>query len=124
MTAYCVNSPGTCRDNNYLCGMCPQPDLALAEMIADRGAVVWHDGEPEGLESAKDMQIGGGHYKDMAIQPIDYICGNKLGWCEGNVVKYITRWRTKNGLEDLRKAGHYIDLLIERVEAGKDGTAA
>jgi len=63
--------------------------------------------------SALDTQVGGGHYKDNAIQPIAYIHANKLGYCEGNVVKYITRWRDKNGLQDLIKIKHYIDLLIE-----------
>ena len=62
--------------------------------------------------SSRDVQIGGGHYKDLAIQPIDYILENGLGYCEANVVKYITRWKSKGGVEDLRKAKHYIDLLI------------
>ena len=61
---------------------------------------------------SKDIQIGGSHYKDLKIQPIDYIMGNSLGYCEGNVVKYVSRWRDKGGIEDLRKAKHYIDFLI------------
>lgn len=61
---------------------------------------------------SKDIQIGGSHYKDLEIQPIDYILGNSLGYCEGNVVKYVSRWRDKGGIEDLRKAKHYIDFLI------------
>ena len=64
--------------------------------------------------SAMQKQVGGGHYKDLKIQPIEYILENNLGYCEANVVKYITRWRSKNGVEDLRKAKHYIDFLIER----------
>jgi hypothetical protein len=64
--------------------------------------------------SAMQIQVGGGHYKDLKIQPIDYILENGLGYCEANVVKYITRWRSKGGVEDLRKAKHYIDILIER----------
>ena len=63
--------------------------------------------------SALSHQHGGDHYKDKAIQPVEYIHSNGLGFCEGNVVKYITRWRAKNGLEDLYKAKHYIELLIE-----------
>ncbi len=59
-------------------------------------------------------QIGGDHYKKLAIQPVDYIIANKLDWCEANVVKYITRWRGKGGLKDLEKAIHYIELLIEK----------
>jgi hypothetical protein len=62
---------------------------------------------------AKDMQVGGNHYKGFKIQPIEYIQANDLSYCEANVVKYVTRWRGKNGIEDLRKARHYIDLLIE-----------
>lgn len=62
---------------------------------------------------ATDRQEGGEHYLAIAIQPIQYIHANQLGFCEGNVVKYITRWRAKNGIEDLKKARHYIDLLIE-----------
>jgi len=63
--------------------------------------------------SALGEQVGGDHYKGRAIQPIQYIHANGLGFCEGNVVKYITRWREKNGVADLRKAIHYIELLIE-----------
>lgn len=59
-------------------------------------------------------QVGGDHYKKMKIQPIKYILENGLGYCEANVVKYISRWKDKNGIEDLRKARHYIDILIEQ----------
>jgi len=52
------------------------------------------------------------HY-DMKIQPVDYIMLNNLGFCEGNVVKYISRWREKGGIADLKKAKHYIDMLID-----------
>lgn len=61
-----------------------------------------------------DKQIDGSHYMDRAIQPIDYIMANELDFCEGNVVKYITRWRFKGGVNDLEKAKHYIEFLIER----------
>lgn len=63
--------------------------------------------------SALNKQVGGSHYKDKGIQPIIYIHANELGFCEGNVVKYVTRWRDKNGVADLRKAIHYLELLIE-----------
>lgn len=63
-------------------------------------------------ESPKE-QVGGDHYRRMKIQPIDFITTNGLGFCEGNVVKYIARYKFKNGKEDLLKARHYIDLLIE-----------
>jgi hypothetical protein len=55
--------------------------------------------------------IGGDHYL-LKIQPIEYVIENQLGFCEGNVVKYISRWRNKGGLQDLEKAKHYIDFLI------------
>jgi hypothetical protein len=69
--------------------------------------------------SALEKQVGGQHYQDKAIQPVEYIHRNHLGYCEGNVVKYISRWRQKNGIADLEKAKHYIDLLIE-LEFGKN----
>ena len=70
--------------------------------------------------SATDIQIGGTHYSKMEIQPIEYIMKNKIPYCEANVIKYLSRWRSKNGVEDLRKARHYIDLLIEaEMEADK-----
>lgn len=66
--------------------------------------------------SALQTQVGGEHYMTKGIQPIEYIYENNLGFCEGNVVKYVTRWREKNGLSDLRKAIHYLELLIELEE--------
>ena len=63
--------------------------------------------------SSKDIQIGGDHYKYKPIQPIEYILANDLGFCEGNIVKYATRWREKGGVDDLRKIKHYVDFLIE-----------
>jgi len=62
---------------------------------------------------ANSQQVGGSHYKDKAIQPWDYIASNSLGYLEGNVVKYVSRWREKGGLEDLKKAQHYLTKLIE-----------
>jgi hypothetical protein len=58
-------------------------------------------------------QKGGNHYKDMAIQPVEYIHANGIGYMEGNVIKYVSRWRKKNGVMDLQKARHYIDMLID-----------
>lgn len=63
--------------------------------------------------SALDKQEGGAHYKDHAIQPIEYIHANKLGFIEGNVVKYITRHASKGGAEDVRKVIHYCELLLQ-----------
>lgn len=63
--------------------------------------------------SAIESQVGGTHYKQCAIQPVQYIHANGIGYMEGNVIKYITRWRDKGGIADLEKAKHYIELLIE-----------
>jgi len=65
-------------------------------------------------------QIGGDHYRQGSIQPIEYIHANDMDFFSGNVVKYITRWKYKNGLEDLKKAKHYIELLMEQ-EYGYNG---
>jgi hypothetical protein len=63
--------------------------------------------------TANDKQVSGTHYKDKDIQPWDYIASNNLGYFEGNVVKYVSRWKDKGGVEDLEKARHYLDKLIE-----------
>jgi hypothetical protein len=62
---------------------------------------------------ALNVQVGGDHYKKHKIQPIEYIHANNLPFIEGNIVKYITRWREKNGVKDLEKVKHYVDLLIQ-----------
>lgn len=69
------------------------------------------------IERALATQIGGDHYKDMAIQPVEYAHANGLGFIEGAVVKYVSRWRTKGGIEDIKKARHFLDLLIQLEEA-------
>jgi hypothetical protein len=61
-----------------------------------------------------DHQEGGSHYKKMAIQPIDFIYFNEIPFIEGNIIKYILRHKKKNGLEDLKKAKHYLEILIEK----------
>jgi hypothetical protein len=58
-------------------------------------------------------QVGGSHYKNLPIQPMSYSIANQLGWAEGEVIKYVTRWRNKNGVEDLKKAIHCLEALIE-----------
>jgi hypothetical protein len=62
---------------------------------------------------ANAQQVGGAHYAVKAIQPWDYIIANNLGYLEGNVVKYVSRWKDKGGVEDLKKAQHYLQKLIE-----------
>lgn len=68
-------------------------------------------------ERANDRQEGGTHY-DKPIQHWDYVIAQGLGYFEGQITKYVSRWRDKNGLEDLKKARHFLDKLIEEVEAG------
>ena len=89
------------------------------------GLVVHQNKRPEGWEapsltfemeknmSALDKQVGGGHYKDLAIQPFEYCQKNELRSGESAVIKYVTRHRDKNGKEDLEKAKHIIDMIIE-----------
>lgn len=64
-------------------------------------------------QTALDRQEGGNHYKSLSIQPVEYAHKNGMGFIEGSVVKYITRWRSENNYEDLRKAKHFIDMLLE-----------
>lgn len=61
-------------------------------------------------------QVGGDHYKTMGIQPVEYILANKLGFCEGNIVKYISRYKQKNGIQDVKKVIHYAQMLIAHLE--------
>lgn len=74
---------------------------------------VWPRVEPSSPAPATQTQVSGDHYTRCAIQPIEYIEANGLGYHEGNVIKYITRHGSKGGVDDLRKAKHYIDMLIE-----------
>ena len=82
---------------------------SYGDIVAWRPAVI----DSEKVETALDTQIGGEHYKNYAIQPVEFITKNKLGFLEGCVIKRICRYENKNGLEDLKKAKHEIDLLIE-----------
>ncbi len=57
-------------------------------------------------------QVGGDHYSKLNIQPVEYIIANDLNYLQGNVIKYVTRYRDKNGIEDLKKAEHYLQMLM------------
>lgn len=63
--------------------------------------------------SALDKQVGGNHYKQFPIQPVEFINTNNLSYMQGNVIKYVVRYPFKNGIADLEKAKHYIEMLIE-----------
>ena len=67
-------------------------------------------------KNALQVQVGGNHYKKYKIQPIEFIHANKIPFIEGNIIKYICRWRDKNGVKDLEKVEHYIKLLKELEE--------
>jgi hypothetical protein len=69
--------------------------------------------EVEPVLPANGIQHGGTHYKALTIEPWDYVALNGLGFFEGNAIKYITRWRQKGGVQDLEKAVHYVQKLIE-----------
>jgi len=116
-------------DDNFMYHNCPDAKIASWQnqliddydldyapgqriCIDDATPAQW-DAIDRTTEKARDKMIGGEHYRQGGIQPIEYIHANNLSFCEGNVVKYITRWRHKDGLKDLEKAKHYIELLME-----------
>lgn len=75
--------------------------------------------------SAMNTQVGGSHYKSMAIQPMEYSMANNMDACQHTAIKYISRFRDKGGIGDLLKAKHVIDMLIEfEVKAGRGPVAA
>jgi len=78
-----------------------------------RGRLIDEDAEP------MKTQVGGTHYTKLKIQPIDYILANDLGFPEGAVVKYVTRWKDKGGLQDLEKARHMLELYISALKSGE-----
>ncbi|WP_028022254.1 DUF3310 domain-containing protein [Enterovibrio calviensis] len=63
--------------------------------------------------SALQKQESGSHYKNQGIQPIEYIHANNMSFMAGNIVKYVSRYKEKNGAQDLLKAKHYIELMLE-----------
>ena len=63
-----------------------------------------------------DRQVGGDHYKRMAIQPAEYIHKNSIGYLEGSAIKYVSRWQLKGGIADLKKAIHVLEMLIQLEE--------
>lgn len=72
--------------------------------------------------SSFDRQVGGSHYAGYVIQPLEFCVKNNIPFLEGNVIKYICRWRKKNGIQDLEKAKHYIEMLIELEKANVGNT--
>jgi hypothetical protein len=68
--------------------------------------------EEQFMKSFK-KQVGGNHYKNYKIQPVEFIIKNNIGFVEGNIIKYVLRFKEKGGVNDLEKAKHYIELLID-----------
>ena len=95
----------------------------------DKGAYLYHASDLVLVNGKEETQVynplvaqeGGGHYKDRGIQPLEYTMQNNLSFCEGNVVKYISRYKSKNGIEDLAKVIHYA-LLAAYEEYGEQGS--
>lgn len=77
-----------------------------------------------GEAPASERQVGGDHYKQLAIQPAEYNFRNGIGHLAGDAISYITRYRFKNGIEDLRKAIHTLELLIEMEEQDEQEQAS
>tara|TARA_R110001632_G_scaffold55353_1_gene135547 strand:- start:230 stop:460 length:231 start_codon:yes stop_codon:yes gene_type:complete len=75
--------------------------------------------EWEDIVSAFKKQIGGSHYKEHKIQPYEFIQANSLDYLQGVVIKYIVRYKDKNGIEDLDKIIHYCELEKERLNGTK-----
>jgi len=93
------------------------------EGIYDDGCFAFNDEHLKLIETYNPLiaQEGGGHYKDRGIQPLEYTMQNNLSFCEGNVVKYISRYKSKNGIEDLAKVIHYA-LLASYEVYGEQGS--
>jgi hypothetical protein len=85
-------------------------DLLDAKKYNSGGLVPDHQSKKE---NPLDVQIGGQHYKDLKIQPVEYMHANNMGYIEGAIVKYISRYKNKGGIEDLKKIKHFVDLLIK-----------
>lgn len=89
------------------------PFVAQIERLEARDKIVGRHVGTGTLPSPLARQIDGGHYKDLKIQPLEYIHANGIPFAEGCVIKYVSRWRAKGGIKDLEKAKHFLELLIE-----------
>lgn len=103
------NGKTSCTDDPFYWRWGHLSEASISDIIAYR--VIENAEAPR--ETALARQEGGGHYKDLKIQPIEYIHANGIPFAEGSVIKYVTRWRAKGGIKDLEKARHFLDLLIE-----------
>lgn len=109
-----INIKGMATYRNKTTGVIQEfPDNYVFEKYGDVWELVTELPSPL---SALSTQVGGSHYKDFKIQPVEFIHKNGIGFIEGCCIKYLCRWRSKNGVEDLKKAKHFIDMLIEMEE--------
>jgi hypothetical protein len=112
--------------NEVLCSVCGEPygrhssttcpaEYLVQPVSAEQPTEVGLGEQPPsiGIPDTTEQE----HYTACAIQPIEFIVANKMDFLEGNVIKYVARYKNKNGLEDLAKARHYLNMLIEREEA-------
>lgn len=94
--------------------VCPQCHIEISEYLS-----TWDGNRPSGSETAKPgqsafaTQEGGDHYSKLRIQPMEYSMANQLDACQHTIIKYVTRFRDKGGIQDLRKAIHVLEMLIE-----------
>jgi hypothetical protein len=72
--------------------------------------------EEQSMKSSK-KQVGGNHYLKYTIPPVEFIIKNNIGFVEGNIIKYVLRFKEKGGVQDLLKAKHYIELLIDTTKS-------
>lgn len=110
---YCTNCKYEyTHEDQYPCGWCSMNDPEQAFFY---WAPKEEPPEPQGnnTQTNDTVQVGGTHYKQMVIQPIDYIMQNKLGPCEANIIKYVSRHADKNGAEDIRKIKQYCDFILK-----------
>ena len=73
----------------------------------------------ESWDDPLTAQVCGDHYKNLVIQPVEYITANNLSYLQGSVIKYVTRYQNKNGIEDLQKAIHFVKMMIQEEEDKK-----
>ncbi|AUR91413.1 protein of unknown function DUF3310 [Vibrio phage 1.160.O._10N.261.48.B11] len=89
----------------------PQPTHSYQPATTDQLVTAARFDQAATPQIATDRQVGGDHYKSLKIQPIEYIDANNMPYLEGNVVKYVTRHASKNGIQDIDKAIHYLELI-------------
>lgn len=99
-------------ENFYSPLQLPMIEVKELPTLEDLEAMFEEQDKPQPL-TALDTQVGGGHYKSFAIQPIEFVFKNNLNFLQGNIIKYACRYKDKNGREDLEKVIHYAQLLIE-----------